>query len=194
MGGPAAGVLLRDDLTDGQIADVRTWLSVVADVNQDCGSTNLGNGWEFRPNWPADLGEEPEGGRCPGSIQLYRIDAAEAVSGASFLSPADWQQYGSALGWVPACELSIAIYCNRRRDHQILAWLCVELAKRLDGMIDLDGPMPIPPEKMWLDCGLRGRAIPVVYAIDESRSAKVHVVDADFLRSWMSHPDFHMVK
>ena len=86
----------------------------------------MDDGWDFFPNWPATLGDEPPEGRCLGGIQAYRIDPQAASSGAAFLSPDDWKKYEAALGWIPASELAIGIYCNRERDHQILAWLCAE--------------------------------------------------------------------
>jgi hypothetical protein len=68
------------------------------------------------------------------------------------------------------------------------------LATRFDGLIDLDGAIPIPPVGEWQASGLSGRVIEAAYDIAEDRLGLVHIVDADFLRWWMRQPHFHMVK
>jgi hypothetical protein len=76
----------------------------------------------------------------------------------------------------------------------VLAWHCAELATRFCGVIDMGGQLPLPDAAKWSSCGLQASAIGIAYSIDETRFGKVHVVDVDFLRSWILRPNFHMIK
>ena len=194
MGGPAASILLRRVLDEGQICAFKTWLREAAEFYDGSQDNPLQDGWEYFLRWPAELGEEPSGRPCLGGIQMYRIDPELDSSGECGFSPADWARYREALGWMPGCELSVGINCNRPRDHRGLAWHCAELATRFCGVIDMGGQLPLPDAAVWSSCGLQGSAIEIAYSIDETRFGKVHVVDVDFLRSWILRPNFHMIK
>ena len=158
-------------------------------------NADLREGWEFFLNWPVTLGDEPPEGRCLGGLKLYLIHPEAAYSGDSCLSPADWARISHALGWMPACELSVWINCKRPRDHKVLGWFSAELATRFDGMIDLNGALPLPnPPDQWGAFGLAGKVVQTVYDLDAGRTAALHIVDAEFLHSWMPQPQFHMIK
>jgi len=194
MGGPAAGILLRQVPDEDQILALRTWLGVIARFHDTAANADLREGWEFFLNWPESLGDEPSEGACLGGIQMYRIDPEAEHSGGSFLSPADWARINEALGWMPACELSAWINCNRQRDHKTLGWFCAELANRFSGVIDLGGTLPLPTREEWARFDLGGNVLQVQYDLDAGRTASFHIVDVDFLRSWMLQPQFHMIQ
>lgn len=194
MGGPAAGVLLRQIPDQDQILAMRTWLGAIARFHDTAADADLRDGWEFFLNWPKSLGDEPSEGACLGGIQMYLIDPEAEHNGASFRSPADWARLSKALGWVPACELSAWINCDRPRDHQTLGWFCAELASRFSGVIDLGGILSLPAREDWGRCSLAGDVLEVPYDLDAGRTASVHVVDVDFLLSWMLQKRFHMIK
>jgi len=194
MGGPAAGILLRQIPDQDQILALRTWLGAIAKFYETAADADLRDGWEFFLNWPESLGDEPSEGACLGGLQMYLIDPGAEHTGASFWSPADCARLSKALGWVPACELSAWINCNRQRDHRTLGWFCAELASRFSGVIDLGGTLPLPAREEWAKCGLAGNTLEVPYDIDQGRTASVHVVDVDFLSSWMLQKQFHMIK
>ena len=194
MGGPAAGVLLHRVPEDHDILALRTWLGGTARYHDASGDADLLKGWEFFLNWPATLGDEPAEGSCLGGLKLCLIDPDAEYSGDSCFSSADWARISLALGWMPACELSVWINCNRPRDHKVLGWFSAELATRFDGMIDLDGTLALPDREDWSRFGLAGRVVEASYSIDANRSGSVHLVDPEFLRAWMFQPQFHMIK
>lgn len=195
MGGPAAGILLQRVPEDHEFLALYTWLESAATRFHDASSdTDLREGWEFFLNWPAILGEEPAESSCLGGLKLHLIDLDAEYSGASCLSPADWTRFSQALGWMPVCEFSAWVNCNRPRDHKVLGWFSAELATRFDGMIDIGGMLPIPDREDWSRFGLAGRVVEASYSIDADRSGSVHLVDPGFLRTWMFQPQFHMIK
>lgn len=194
MGGPAAGVLLQRVPADHEILALRTWLGGTARFHDASGDADLLKGWEFVLNQPATLGDEPIEGSCPVGLKLCLVDPDAEYSGDSCFSPADWACISQALGWMPACELSVWISCNRPWDYKILGWFSAELATRLDGMIDLGGTLPLPDRADWSRFGLAGRVVVASYFIDANRSGSVHLVDPGFLRTWMLQPQFHMIK
>ena len=174
---------------------LRRWLETTADFYYASANADLRDGWEFFLNWPETLGDEPPEGRCLGGLKLSLVDPEAECSGDSCLSPADWARISQALGWMPACELSVWINCNRPRDHKVLGWFSAELATRFDGMIDLNGTLPLPNPRDQRDSfGLEGKVVETVYDLDAGRTAALHIVDAEFLRSWMLQPQFHMIK
>lgn len=193
MGGPAAGILLKQIPESNQLADLRTWLGGIAEFRADS-PTDIREGWEFFARWPVELGEEPSRGACLGGIQLYVLDLAREYSGASFLTPNDWAGYEEAIGWMPAAELAVSINCNQPRDHKTLAWLCIHIAEKFDGLVDLGGIIPIPDTEERILAGLSGSAVQVPYQIEDHRWGRVDVVDSEFLRGWIHRPNFHMIK
>lgn len=194
MGGPAAGILLREAPSEEQKLALKSWLTDRARFQDHEANQDLSHGWQFFLQWPIRLGQEPPGGACLGSIQLHAISTEEESSGGSFLTPDDWRRYEHALGWLPVCEVEVSIFCSRPRDHMLLAWLCFELATKFEGMIDLDGMLPLPERHEWQSVGLTARVVDVEYDIDSTRQARVQVVDPEFLTWWMRQPNFHMIK
>jgi hypothetical protein len=101
----------------------------------------------------------------------------------------------NALGWMPRCELSVGLGCNQPRDHKVLGWLCAELAGGFDGMVDMNGVLPIPERKGWKEADLSGTLLIALHEYgDEGKLTEFHLADAAFLRTWLQHPNFHMIK
>lgn len=143
MGGPAAGILLKRVPGIDELAGIRTWLGEIAEVYKGSEDLDIKQGWEFFVRWPLELGDERPRRACLGAVHLYVIDLEAASSGGQALTPDEWANYERALGWMPVAELSVSIFCNQPRDHKTLAWLCVQLADRLEGMVDLGGPVSL---------------------------------------------------
>jgi hypothetical protein len=94
--------------------------------------------------------------------------------------------------------------------------LALALAEDGDGLIDLLGALqppfgplhPAPETLSWENpalhlplpaireymAGMRGRVIEIAYMTANDRPWIYHVVDTEFLRSWLDNPDFHMIK
>lgn len=110
----------------------------------------------------------------------------------------------SLLGWRPQGILTFIAMCNGDRDHELLAELCIRFAEQLDGLIDfggqlrigpdLGGASPFPPRRIDGPEGLPGVLYAAAYPTARGPYATSHCSDAAFLRAFLHHPRFRMVK
>lgn len=190
MGGPAAGVLLRHQLSEAELAETRDWLSarVTSWYNP---SAELEQDWEFCLEWPSGLGNENPPRTCLMGIAFYRLDPSLERSSPASWSESDLKRVAQALGWMPKYALGVWIGCSQSCDHKRLGWLCAELVYRFDGIVDVGRQLPIPDGNGESP----GRLVRVdtEYGI-EGKLSETHLIDAAFLRAWLQHPDFYMIK
>ncbi|PHR98978.1 MAG: hypothetical protein COA78_25505 [Blastopirellula sp.] len=91
------------------------------------------------------------------------------------------------IGWQPQDQVIFAAMCNDQVDHRILAELCIEVARLLDGLVDFGG---------WLG-DLEPSDVGQLWASPyESISGPVfsHLGTPEFLAWWLKQPNFRMVK
>lgn len=93
-------------------------------------------------------------------------------------------------GWVPADIVRFSAMCNDVRDHQLLAGLCSELAEQEGGLVDFGGHLAMAPTPK---AGCERVDVPHTSGILFATSSS-HYGDATFVRAWLRHPRFHMVK
>ncbi|BBH69728.1 hypothetical protein ACTI_64130 [Actinoplanes sp. OR16] len=93
-----------------------------------------------------------------------------------------------ALGFLPATEIVLAAALHRPESHRMLATTALELAVLYDGFVDFDGLLP--PVAATLPGRLFTIASGPLATVDDGW----HVGDAEFLRAWLRHPGFRMVK
>jgi Family of unknown function (DUF6368) len=115
------------------------------------------------------------------------------------------------LGYYPKQSINLFAGCKKKVDHRILGQLALRLAERYDGIIDMDGAItpPLRPDGNYtLDNypwhtleeisafvhAMPGRAFESYYTVSPSRRWVSHLVDTIFLRAWLEHPYFHMIK
>ncbi|MEU4689218.1 DUF6368 family protein [Actinoplanes sp. NPDC023714] len=92
-----------------------------------------------------------------------------------------------AIGYLPATEIVLAASVNRPESHRLLGETALELAVFFDGFVDFDGLLP-PAART-----LPGRCF-LVTATEDPDGPGWHVGDPEFLRAWLRHPGFRMVK
>lgn len=189
MGGPAASILLRTLPT----ADDRSRL--LADL-ADLATTLRGDDFWLGDEHPFffTLGD----GRDPDEP-----DDAYGEEFPSELESLDQSGLPALLGWRPQGILMFCAMCNRDGDHQGLAELCIRYAEQLDGIIDYGGclaigpsaigPSPSPPRRIDALEGLPGAFYTATYRA-VSGYATCHYSDAAFLRAFLHHRRFRMVK
>jgi hypothetical protein len=195
--GPSAAVLLPDPWTASDVAPFRAWLAESLTVAAD-------DWWTLR---------EPR-----------RLDwrTASPDTGPMLIEPGGWDgtpdeaaSLARVAGFRPAAEVVLASATNGGDDHRFLAWLAVAVARRYGGLIDLTGPLPVPPppgesalealasgaarERWWASsratiATLSGTWHEIPYLTASNTTAVYHVVNADLLTSWLEHPLFRMVK
>lgn len=108
------------------------------------------------------------------------------------------------LGWTPRDILSIAAMCNQDMDHRLLGELCLRFATQLGGIVSFGGSLPgcgdlprdgpsAPLREEKLD-GLAGTLFTLSHLTLNDEYATEHLGDVEFLRAWLKHPHFRMVK
>jgi hypothetical protein len=191
MAGPTASILLRSPLTPADRSRILAELSGL-DV-----SLRGGSGMREGDNgfW---LGDEH-----PFIVILREEDPYYPDELEDF---ADLDEHGlpTLLGWRPQDRLGFAAMCNGDEDHVLLAELCIRFAEQLDGVIDfggdlsvgpdLSGPSPSPARRIDAPEGLAGVLYAAVYKSVAGTYATCHYGDAAFLRAFLGHPQFRMIK
>lgn len=189
MGGPAVGLWLTEQRS---ALDALPWLESFCDVR-------AGNdeSLEFDVIRPAAIG----------------LELLDDPLGPFHLGPAsleDYQELGfPGLASPPIVELTLFSYCSGRQNHLALGHLALALANRFDALIDFGGLLGYRfslhdvdaeeeavrlAEARALVSSLPGRVWEMPYAAYGGGSWYSHVGDRDFLRAWLGHPDFHMIK
>lgn len=109
-------------------------------------------------------------------------------------------------------EILVSSHGNDRECHRILGELCLWFAERFAGFIDFCGAItpPLLPgsgldwDSPWLDWephvrtmiqGMPGQFFEIWHdGCDPRTFHPAHFCDATFLRAWLQHPQFQMVK
>ena len=118
--------------------------------------------------------------------------------------------YEHPFGLCPDMGVTLCAMSNQPEDHRILGELALAVAERLGGIIDLCGlivPRKVPfedwhgaawsamqPEVEAFTAAMPGKAVAIPYMTISEREWASHTVDAEFLRAWLCHPEFHMIK
>ncbi|MFB7252621.1 DUF6368 family protein [Streptomyces nojiriensis] len=191
MAGPAVGLWLFEHHSFEEMRDgVTPWLETFCGPVESEADGDLA----FRVREPAVLG-------------LHALDTAEA--GMFFLSeddciPADDEDY-SDFSLPPAQGLILAAGCSGQVNHVLLGHLALAVAQRLHATIDFDGLLGYTPgdraeeaadlaRARALVATLPGTVREVSYDTGGGDRWFRHVGDLQFLRAWLQHPDFRLVK
>ena len=186
MAGPAASVLSPKRLT---ASDLQMLLASFPGELMKHNST--GDEWVFR-TLPDGNTERQLEDTSSFDVQLDDLERAGEV-GRGFRSEEDFEAVEEALGWTPVSQVTFAAFRNRDSDHQALAWLSAEIAERVDGVIDVDGRLPIPAPLLASELADR-HIVEVPYEIDGGAIGLVQIATPAFLRRWRLHERFRMVK
>ncbi|AEV69748.1 DUF6368 family protein [Acetivibrio clariflavus] len=112
-------------------------------------------------------------------------------------------------GFTPMDEIAITAFFNDADSHRILGHLALILAEKYDGLIDLTGAItpPIKEDRAIKEypyctikeirnfvCKVEGKICEIEYEVKEGKKWIYHVVDTTFLKNWLKHSHFHMIK
>ena len=201
MAGPVAQVLFAtaaaaswrsklDEIIDlvrsGDREDDRFWVG----TTQPIGGSYEGEGRPFVVSVGTELPREEDGvlGEVGGTPALYE----------------------RPFGLRPDNGVTLIAICNQPEDHRVLGELALVVAERLGGVVGLDGlivPRAVPYEE-WLEASwpamrpvveaftaaMPGRAVAIPYSTVGGHEWACHTVDCAFLRAWLRHPEFRMIK
>ena len=201
MGGPSASMFLQVPLTERQVDDLEIWLRA---STSDLHGTRL----DWHPFWIRD--GTPLGMTVDPSVEPCSFGLA-AETPLEYLEEWEKEHVAELIGYIPQQELGFFAGCNRPLDHRILGHLALFLAERYGGLINMSGAItpPFKPDRQYsirqyprhtleeiheFVQGLPGKVIEVLYGEEVGKPWVYHIVDATFLRAWLQHPHFHMIK
>ena len=126
-----------------------------------------------------------------------RVDGRDfAVSGHPF----SWTQgeeydgefsecdYSTTLGWRTKDQIILIAMCNQSEDHAILADLCIKVSEQIGGLIDFGGILQLS------DRAVSGCLHRIEFESSHGGTGYCHIGDIEFLKGWISQPEFRMVK
>ncbi len=193
MAEPAVGLWLFEQRGFAHIlADVVPWLETFCDPVETKASGDV----DF---WVRDGSALGLRAFDPAGVGVFFLSEDEEM-------PAEDEDY-SSFSRPPAQGLVVGAGCSGSVNHVLLGHLTLALACRLDAMVDFDGLLSSRPstgEGTGIETALaRGRALAstlpgtlaeVSYDTGGGGRWYRHVGDVEFLRAWLRHPDFHLIK
>src|SRR4051812_18521237 len=197
MGGPTVGVLLRAPLTSIQQHDLAQLLTTLGKRDDD--------GFHLQIHTTHPLG----GTYTSAYGRPFAVGLEEPTIEATNPQP-----LADTFGFLPQQEITLDAFANRPEDHRILGLLTVTLAERFHGIIDFGGALfPKLPSQIYDDGWFwqatwdevapyshdlintfPGVVVELAYETGTGRTWVYHVADNTFLRAWLAHPDFRMIK
>jgi hypothetical protein len=166
MAGPTCAILLRNALNADDVGVLDRVLASVSSHRE---------GQDF---WVTDTRAIGGTYRGEGRPFLYAVESEDREE-------EELTQLVHALGWLPETAIVLAAMSNQQHDHSILAELAAALAEHFDGMIDLGGELPVPPEH---------GVVAIEYETISDRKARYMVLSPYALRRWREQSEFAMVK
>jgi hypothetical protein len=113
----------------------------------------------------------------------------------------------TAIGLRPSLDVLLIAQVNDDRAHRVLGEFAAELAARTEGWIDLNGPLRprslYPHETLLARFRLRlyiaklalpGEVRSVEHQTPAGGRSSWSFLDAEAMRAWLRHRDFHMIK
>ncbi|MEU3464530.1 DUF6368 family protein [Streptomyces sp. NPDC006733] len=189
MPGPAVGLWLFELREFADIlAEVVPWLETLCSPVE----TNAGGDVDF---WVRD--GQALGLRAfdPAGVGVFFLSEDEEI-------PAEDEDY-SAFSRPPVQGLIVCAGCSGPVNHMLLGRLTLALARRLDALVDFDGPLGSRPaggddtgnEAVLARARALGSALPgmlaeVSYDTGGSGRWLRQVGDVEFPEAWLQHPDF----
>lgn len=113
-----------------------------------------------------------------GSIDPWIFDANEFPDDAAI---SDAVRQFTGIEWTHS--IVVAAMCNQRQDHRVLCELAIDIAVRIDGVIDFDR-IDAPIDSMLRRCD---------WTFDNEEHWTM-IGTPDNARAWLAHPRFHMCK
>jgi hypothetical protein len=128
-----------------------------------------------------------------------------------YLDQTQQQDYLQKLQLENSTAIHLSAMCNQPIDHFLLAKLAIEIQKITGGFIDINGricPKGFPKIDKYLQLiypsdeiirnyvsGIKGVVHEIYHEIDDyGTTSYSHVVDVEWLKNWIKHPDFRLIK
>lgn len=205
--GPGASVLLPSTLTAPQIGTMDSLLDQIGTRPTGTQDRKLLDLWVENTS---AIGGKYHGDGRPFTVTPHETNSPNREHD---FEDHEIEQLRLEFGFAPAYVIDINANCRDRVDHQILAELCHHFASTLSGIINLNGALlpdyksisrsrewpnweQIEPrfEKWIAEQKFPGTIVAVPYDVPGGRTWACHYCTPNFLRSWLDHPRFYMIK
>jgi len=174
MAGPTATILLSNDMKPAQVGFLADTIHSISDVV--CGDAFF------------VITTRPIGGTDDFPARPFISSGGRIDNPLTFgYTTSELSQIGELLSATPIASLTFSAMCNDRIDHEILARLCAHVGKKLDGVVDLNGTIAF-------DCDEQIGLYSIEYHNHLYQTVSRHICHPDFLTSFITHPEFRMVK
>lgn len=204
MAGPVGSLLLPQKLTLFQHGQMESTLREISlEVERDANESfnfQVGNMRTIGGSYFDRFGGRPFG------VAIYSADRERDADDLLILA--------KEFGFLAHQEAGFYAMSKSPDDHRILGELLLHFARLWGGIVNFSGallpPLPATFEKSWLwreanwsavepffsqmIQGMRGKVVSIEYQTSQTRSWAYHVADAEFMESWLRHPNFHMIK
>ena len=179
MAGPCATVFIAKNAAADAESVVRQIIEAVSEAVE---------GEDF---WVAST--IPIGGVFAGTGRpfFWTLEFVDRSDPESATSPEEFDQIEGFAGFAPEVEIGFCAMCNADEDHRILGEIVLACAERLAGAIDFDGELPRLSDDERRQIGGRSTRVEVK---ENDRTMGSIIGNADFLKAWLSHGHFRMVK
>ncbi len=189
MAGPVLSLFLRNKLTGVQISELDVWIKTIGVEDVKTPENHRGPisealmdgevySLDFQITNAALLGVPFTGTSC---LFLLNVVDPEIYLDLS-LEEHEKKLFRTHSGYIPQQAIGISAMCNKQEDHLLLASLAVNLAEKFgDAMISLFSAPYV-------------QELPGVVLEASQGPYKYLFVDATYLKAWMSHATFRLIK
>ena len=182
MARPVSRLLLCQPLTEDQLKGLEGWLNRVGRITMVENSPDNRYSADFVfTNFPP-LVTDSTNPSC-----TFLLDLIDPETNAEFrFEGGEKESLQEKLGFVPKELMLVSAICNQPLDHQLLAHILIELAGKFGAnQVNLQGKIDNRPD-------LPGKVIEV--PSEEHPGFVPIIVDVEFLKNWLNHPRFYMIK
>ncbi len=175
MAGPTSSVLLKSIPSDLALGEMKN-------VIQKISSKVIGNDF-----WVDDT-KPIRGTQSLLEGKPFRIDEFKIDRYSSNYTQQEIDLIEVHLAFNPKYALEIYAMCNQFIDHRILGELTLYLAEYFQGAIDFGGCI------LSKTTDFKGRIYEIPYETSEGNSSFYNVCDIEFMKEWLKHESFRMIK
>jgi hypothetical protein len=185
MAGPVASLLLQEPLSEAQFTELDCWLRGLSELPL---IQEVDSGEKYILEFCVDKlppftrsHEEPS--------PLFTLTIRTPEVGREFHCECrDEISLLETFKYKPKEHVDISAGSNALKEHKILAQLLIELATKFKaGIINLGGEINDLTD-------LPGKVVEIPFSIEDENSYSIQIVDVEFLKNWLKHPNFRMVK
>ena len=197
--GPCASIVLPSSLSSNQLATINDALDRIGDTPTYAS--------QMLDLWINDTG--PIGGSYAGEGRPFCVTphTLNQSGKETDLSADELSQVQAEFDFTPQFIIDVSANCNGDEDHRILAEVCHYFASSFAGVVNFNGAIlprepalynqawpKIEPSFSLMVADLPPKIVSVPYITISGRAWVTHFCTPDFLKAWLSHPAFRMIK